>query len=183
MEPVDHLTGRRLYDGRVVKLDLETVRAPDGSILELEMIRHPGAAAVVPLVDGTKPRLLLLRQYRYAAGGVLWEIPAGVLEPGETPLQCARRELLEEAGARARELEHLTTVFTTPGFTDEVIHLFLARDVVADQKPGPASDEFLEVQEVELDRVMEMIEEGEIQDAKSVVAILYTVRFRLDGRI
>ena len=127
------LATRRLYTGRVINLDLETVRYPDGSSGELEMIRHPGAAAVVPVLsdwDGPDPVILLLRQFRYAAGGTLWEIPAGRLSgPAEDPAACAHRELLEEAGVTAGRMERLTTVWTTPGFTDEAIHLFVAAEL------------------------------------------------------
>lgn len=106
----------------------------------------------------------------------MWEIPAGVLEPGETPLQCARRELLEEAGARAKALVPLTTVLTTPGFTDEQIHLFAA-EVETVREPQPDPDEFFEIRKLGLSSVLEMIHEGEIRDAKTIVAILYAVRF------
>src|SRR5881392_209355 len=119
----------RIYTGRVISLDLDTVRFPDGSTGELEMIRHPGASAIVPCASdphGGDPAVLMLRQFRYAAGGPLWEIPAGTLAPGESPEACARRELLEEAGVTAERLERLTSIYTTPGFTDEVIHLFMA---------------------------------------------------------
>lgn len=181
VEPLpDRLAIRRAYAGRIVKVDVETIRAPDGSTLELEIIRHVAASAVVALtgLDRDDPGVLLLRQYRYAAAGTLWEIPAGVLEPGESPVECARRELLEEAGARAETFEHLTTIYTTPGFTDEQIHLFLATEVIAGE-PHPAPDEFIEVSEVKLSRALDMIRNREMQDAKSIVAILYAARYRL----
>lgn len=173
------LASRRVYAGRIVKVDVETIRAPDGSTLELEIIRHAGASAVVAIIgEGREdPGVLLLQQYRYAAAGTLWEIPAGVLEPGETPVECARRELLEEAGARAATFEHLTTIYTTPGFTDEQIHLFVATQVTVGE-PRPAPDEFIEVKEVRLSRALDMIRTGEVQDAKSIVAILYAARYR-----
>jgi ADP-ribose pyrophosphatase len=161
-------------------LDIETMRAPDGSSLELEIIRHAGAAAVVAVVaDHPEPKILLLRQYRYAADGILWEIPAGVLEPGETGIECARRELWEEAGAVAESLEPMITIFTTPGFTDEQIQLFLATGVSRQREPSPDADEFLEVAEVPLSRVLEMISRGELNDAKSALAILYAAHYRL----
>src|SRR3989454_10473506 len=121
------LATRRIYTGRVVRLDVGTVRFPDGSTGELELIRHPGAAAVVPcLSDPAGPDLtiLMLKQYRYAAGGPLWEVPAGTLESGEAPEACARRELLEEAGVTAARLGRLTGVLATPGVSDEGISLF-----------------------------------------------------------
>lgn len=173
--------GRRVYTGRVLNLDLDTVRLPDGSSRELEMIRHPGAAAVVPVLSGTEsddPAILLIRQFRYAAGGHIWEVPAGRLDPGETPEQCARRELLEEAGATAERLDRLTTIFTTPGFTDERIHLFAAHGI----RPGEArreADEFLEVSPQPLSRTLGMIRDGEITDSKTIVALLFYAGFRL----
>lgn len=173
------IASRRVYDGRVLSLDVDTVRYPDGSSGELEMIRHPGAAAVVPLASdprGKNPTLLLLKQYRYAAGGTLWEIPAGRLDPGEDPADCARRELLEEAGVTAGRLERLTSVWTTPGFTDERIHLFWAADLRAGVH-ARERDEFIEVVARPLSDVLAGIRSGEICDAKTVAAILYMAGF------
>jgi ADP-ribose pyrophosphatase len=173
---------RRVYDGRVVKLDVDTIRTPDDDRMELEIVRHPGAAAVVPLLDGkdaADPSVLLIHQYRYAAGGPIWEIPAGVLEPGEDPETCAHRELREETGAVAERIELLTSVLTTPGFTDEVIHLFVATGI----RTGPASterDEFIRPEARPMSRVLQMIRDGEIRDGKSVVALLYLAGFTLN---
>ena len=175
------LESRRVYTGRVVRLDVDKVRFPDGSTGELEMIRHPGAAAIVPCASdprGDDPTILLIRQFRYAAGGPLWEIPAGTLDPGEDPEACARRELLEEAGVAAGRIERLTSIFTTPGFTDEVIHLFLASDLEA-RKPARERDAFIEVVPQPLSRVLARIRDGEIRDAKTIVAILYMAGFVL----
>lgn len=175
------LATRRIHTGRVINLDIDTVRYPDGSTGELEMVRHPGAAAVVPIAsapDGHDPVILMLRQYRYATGGELWEIPAGRLEPGEPPEQCARRELLEEAGVTAGRLEPLTTIWTTPGFTDESIHLFAASDLKAGTAAREA-DEFLEVVPTPLTRVLELIRDGSLRDAKTLVAILYLAGFKM----
>lgn len=181
--PRDQVASRRIYSGRVLSLDVDTVRFPDGQTGELEMIRHPGAAAVVPVLsaDGAAdPQLLLIRQYRYAAGGPIWEIPAGRLEEGESPEGCARRELLEEAGATAGRWQRLTTIFTTPGFTDERIHLFAARDlVVREQETQREPDEFMEVGAVPMSRVLEMIRDGELVDAKTVTAVLFFAGFLL----
>src|SRR5213595_3472267 len=175
------LATRRIYTGRVVRLDVDTVRFPDGSTGELEVIRHPGAAAVVPcLTDpaGPDPTILMLKQYRYAAGGPLWEVPAGTLDSGEAPETCARRELLEEAGVTAERLERLTAILTTPGFTDEVIHLYLATGLTTGA-PSRERDEFIEVVPQPLSRVLARIRDGEISDANSIVAILYMSRFVL----
>ncbi len=120
---------QRVYTGRIINLDRDTVRFPDGSIGELEMIRHPGASAIVPFLSdpaGDDPQILLIKQYRYAADQFLYEIPAGRLDAGEEPLACAIRELREETGCTARRMEFLFTMFTTPGFTDEKIHVFIA---------------------------------------------------------
>jgi ADP-ribose pyrophosphatase len=179
--PPNLISSKRAYDGRIIKVDLDTVRAPDGSELNLEMIRHPGAAAVVPLLsapDSNDPTVLLIRQYRYATGGVIWEIPAGVLEPEEAPIDCARRELREEVGAAAEELTHLTTIYTTPGFTDEQIHLFLATGITVGETDHQG-DEFIEVEARPVSTILEMIQDGEIVDGKSVAALLYTAGFLL----
>ncbi len=179
--PPETYRTRRAYDGRLVKVDVDTVRGPTGVTFDLEIIRHPGAAAIVPLLSepgAADPSVLLLRQYRHAAGGELWEIPAGVLEPGEPAAACARRELLEETGAEAASVEHLSTVYTTPGFTDERIYLFLATGITVGE-PKHEVDEFIQVQVRPLSTVLQMIRDGEIVDAKSIVALLYVAGFRL----
>ncbi len=174
------VSSHRAYTGRVISLDVDEVRFPDGSIGSLEMVRHPGASAIVPLLDtdADDPEVLLIRQYRYAAEGYLYEIPAGRLDAGESPLECARRELREETGYRATRVEPLFTMFTTPGFTDEKIHLFLATGLVAGESAREA-DEFMELVPTKLSRALSMIEQGEIQDAKTALALLYAAGFRL----
>lgn len=137
--------------------------------IELEILRHPGAAAVVPLhADGS---VTLIRQYRHAAGGMIWEIPAGKLEPGEPPAECAARELEEEAGVGCAELRHLTTIFTTPGFTDEVIHLYLATGL-SEVPARPEADEVIERHRLPAAQVLAMIRNGEITDGKSICALM-----------
>jgi ADP-ribose pyrophosphatase len=175
------LDTRRIYTGRVVRLDVDTVRFPDGSTGQLELIRHPGAAAIVPCASdppGADPTILLIRQYRYATGGQLWEVPAGTLDPGEDPEACARRELLEETGVTAARLQRLTSIWTTPGFTNEVIHLYLATGLTSGE-PSRERDEFIEVVPQPLSRVLALIRDGEIRDAKTVAAILYMAGFVL----
>ncbi len=171
---------KRAYTGKIVSLDVDTVRFPDGSIGELEMIRHPGASAVVPFLSDPRsedPQVLLIRQYRYAADGYLFEIPAGRLDPGEDPLHCAARELKEETGCTAEKLDYLLTMYTTPGFTDEKIHLYMATGLVAGETKHEA-DEFLELRPVLLSRALEMIEAGEIQDGKTALGLLFAAGFR-----
>lgn len=175
------ISSTRAYTGRVISLDVDLVRFPDGTTGELEIIRHPGASAVVPFLSdpaGPDPQVLLLKQYRYATGGTLFEIPAGRLEPGELPEVCARRELLEETGCTADSIVPLTSMFTTPGFTDERIHLFMATGIVrgeAQREP----DEFMEVVTLSLAVALRMVESGEIQDAKTALGLLFAAGFRV----
>lgn len=179
-EKTGRIKSRRAYTGRVISLDVDTVRFPDGSVGELEMIRHPGASAVVPFLSdplGADPQVLLIRQYRYAAEDYLLEIPAGRLNPGEDPQACARRELKEETGCSADQVEHLFTMYTTPGFTDEKIHLFMATGLVAGETKHEA-DEFLDLEPTLLSRALELIEKGEIKDAKTSLGLLFAAGFR-----
>jgi ADP-ribose pyrophosphatase len=169
------ISTQRVYTGRVVSLDLDTVRFPDGSTGTLEMLRHPGASAVVPFLDdphAADPRVLLIRQFRHAADGYIWEVPAGRLDRGEAPEQCARRELEEETGMRARSLERLTTIYTTPGFTDERIHLFLAHGLQAGEQRRE-SDEFMELSPRRWSEVMAMVRSGAIQDGKTLASLQF----------
>lgn len=169
------LESQRLYQGRVINVDQDTVRFPDGSVGELELIRHPGAAAVVPFLDdpaSPDPRVLLIHQFRHAANGLLWEVPAGTLEPGEPPDACARRELSEEAGMEAGKLARLTTIFTTPGFTDERIHLYLATGL-SPVALAREEDEFITVHEKRWSEVGKMIRSGRIKDGKSLCSLMY----------
>jgi ADP-ribose pyrophosphatase len=170
---------RRIYSGRVINLDVDQVRFPNGAVGELEMIRHPGASAIVPFLSdpgGEDPQLMLIRQYRYAADGWLLEIPAGRLDPGESPESCARRELQEETGCTADRMEHMYTLYTTPGFTDEKIHLFLAVGLHRGD-PNREFDEQLEVETVPLSEALELIRTGELRDAKSALGILFAAGF------
>lgn len=170
----------RIYTGRVISLDVDRVRFPNGSEGELEMVRHPGASAIVPFLSdpaGSDPQVLLLRQYRYAALGYLYEIPAGRMDPGETAEQCARRELREETGCTAERLQHMTTVYTTPGFTDEVIHLYMAVGLTQAGEAQLEADEFVEPHTFTLSRALTMVQTGEIRDAKSALALLYAAGF------
>ena len=148
--PAELLGSQQLYSGRIITLNRDSVRLPDGTVTDMDIARHPGASAVVPFLSGPmgdEPQVLLLRQYRYAAGGYLYEIPAGRLDKGETPIQCAARELKEETGCTADHMEAMTSILTTPGFTDEVIHLFMATGLTHGE-PNREADEFRSVKDV-----------------------------------
>ena len=179
------LSSRLVHDGRIVHLSMDTVRFPDGSTGELEMIRHPGASAVLPVVgalDDPDPEVLLVRQYRYAAGGYVYEVPAGLPDGPDEPWDdCARRELEEETGYRAGELRRLTRIYTTPGFCDEVIRLYVASELTEGETNLDA-DEFMEVVRLPFAEVVDMVRRGDIVDCKSVATILYAYAFVLGRR-
>lgn len=159
--------------GRLVKVYVETVRLPDGQQARREIVRHPGAVALVPLLPDST--VLLVRQYRHAAGQVLLEIPAGTLEPGEDPLQAAARELQEETGYWPGRLERLTAEYTAPGYTTELIHLFLATELI-ESRLAADDDEFLEVVRLPFAEALRRVEAGEIQDGKTMIGLLLAAR-------
>ena len=159
---------KSIYHGKVITVNIDTVTLPNGLTVDLEMVRHPGAAAVVPLKeDGT---VILIRQFRHAAGGFIYEIPAGKLHPGEDPKACAARELEEEIGYQAGRLELLSSIFTAPGFTDEVIHIYKATAMTKGRQHLDR-DEVLDVIEMPLQEAMDMIRVGTIRDAKTMVGL------------
>ena len=168
---------RNVFQGRVLTLNLEQVRLPNGRVVELEIAHHPGGAAVVA-VDAAG-RVCLLRQFRHAAGGWLTELPAGKLDAGEPPLECARRELAEEAGVVAKRWEKLGEFFSSPGVLTEVIHLFLARDLAA-VDARPEEHEVLEARWVPFEEAVALAASGRLQDAKSLIGLLWAREY-LDG--
>src|SRR5262245_41399040 len=174
------ISSRPVHQGRIVNLAIDTVRFPNGTIGELEFIRHSGAAAVLPVLSdphGEDPQILLIRQYRYAAGGYLLEVPAGRPDqPGEDWEVCARRELEEETGMVAGTLTYLTTIFTTPGFTDEKIRLYLATDLTTGTSKLD-HDEFVEPVALTMSEALEKIRKGEIDDAKTICTILFAAGY------
>ncbi len=157
-----------VYQGKIIDLSVETVTLPNGATTEMEIIAHPGAAAAVPMKD--EQTVVMIRQYRHAVGDFIYEIPAGKLHPGEDPRDCARREVEEEIGYKAGRLEPLLSVLTTPGFTNEIIHLFVASDL-SPGKQDLGVDEVLEVVEMPLAAVIERIKNGDIKDAKTIIGI------------
>lgn len=162
-------TTRRVYEGKVLSLDVDEVEEPGGIRAVREVVRHRGSVAALPVHDDG--RLVLVRQYRYAVNADVWEVPAGRLDPGETPEQGATRELEEEVGLRASRLEPLVSLYTTPGFCDEVIHIFRATRLTA-VPPRPEADERFEIRTVTLDEASAMTRRGEIREGKTLVALL-----------
>jgi ADP-ribose pyrophosphatase len=160
---------KRIYDGRIVSLRVDTVELPDGKTAHREIVEHRGAVAIVPMLDSQQ--IVMVRQYRQAAGEVLLEIPAGTLGAGEDPEECARRELIEETGYSAHEMTRLFGSYLSPGYSDEMLHTYLATGLT--EGPGlQDEDEFVEVVKINLSDVMRMIQLGEIKDAKSICGCL-----------
>lgn len=158
-----------VWTGRIFNVDRLQVQLPDGRNAIRDVVRHPGAVAVVALTE--EGRICLVRQYRTALGRVTVEIPAGKLDPGEDPLECASRELLEETGMEAEKIAYLTTIATSDGFTDELIHIYMATGL-SFSKSSPDADEFINVDLVEVGELIDAVLDGRIEDAKTVVGAL-----------
>lgn len=163
-------SGRTVYTGRVVRLDVDDVELADGTAAVREAVRHPGAVVIVPLT--TDDRVVLVRQFRYVPGMVLTELPAGTLKPGEAPETCARRELAEETGHAAGRLEHAASFYSAPGFCDEIVHCFIASDLTAAEAGEPDEDERIEIEVVPFAEAIERVRAGRIRDAKTVAGLL-----------
>ncbi|MFC9540909.1 NUDIX domain-containing protein [Lysinibacillus sp. NPDC056959] len=161
-----------IYDGKIVKLQVDDVTLPNGNVAKREIIKHPGAVAVIAITDEGK--LVLVEQYRKALERSIVEIPAGKLEPGEEPIVTARRELEEETGYGAQSLTYLQAFATSPGFADEIIHLFVAKDLYKiENKADLDEDEFVELVEVSLEEAGQMVADERIYDAKTAFAVLW----------
>lgn len=168
----ERLESREIYSGRTIQVAVEKVRLPNDREMDIEIVHHKGAVAIVPVIDDD---VLMVRQYRYATGGWLLEIPAGKLESDEKPEACAIRETEEETGYRPAELEPLGWIWPTPGFCDEKIWLFLARGLTQTQQ-GLEEDEVLELERIPLKEAVEKAAKGEIHDGKSICALLRAAR-------
>lgn len=162
-------SSKKIYDGKVLTIHLEKATLPNGKEVDLEIIRHPGGAAALPVYDNGD--VLMIRQFRHAAGGIIWEVPAGRIGEGEDPETCAFRELQEEAGVIAARMEKLGEFFPTPGFCTEVIHLYLATDLKGCQQRLEA-DEYLQVERLSFDDALAKVYNGEIMDSKTMLALL-----------
>lgn len=169
------LESKRVFQGRIVNLRVDTVELPDGRLASREIVEHTGAVAIVPLLEGGK--VVMVKQYRQAAGQVLTEIPAGTRNADEDPEDCARRELIEETGYAAGKLTLMFSTYLAPGYFEEMLHTFLAEDLT----PAHANhddDEFLEVLTVDLEDAVDMITSGEVRDAKTVCGLLMARRLK-----
>ena len=162
------LATKMIYAGRIINLRLDTLELPDGGEATREIVEHPGAVAVVAI--NPKGEVVLVRQYRHAAGETLLEIPAGLLEPGENQSECALRELREETGYQAANIRKLFSCYTTPGFSNEMIHIYLATDLTMFQQDLDP-DEDIEILELPLTDAITLIEKGEITDTKTIAAL------------
>lgn len=160
----------KVYQGKIINLRIDTVELPDQKYSKREIIEHPGAVAVVPITEDNK--IVMVKQFRKAAEDCLLEVPAGKLEIGEEPLDCAKRELLEETGYKSDNLEYLFKFYTSPGFCNEEISVFVAKDLIKDVAQ-PDEDEYIEIEKYGIDELVEKISKEEIKDAKTITSILY----------
>ncbi len=165
-----------IYRGRILNVRVDTVRLPDGKETIREIVEHPGAVVIVAVDE--HENVLLVRQYRYAVGMEMLEVPAGTLEPGETPDDAAPRELKEETGYSARRWDLLTRYYSSPGILTEEMRVFLARDLT-EGASQPEGDEELKLEKIPLDRALGLVSSGEIRDGKSIIGLLLA-RQKLD---
>ncbi|MBV8163583.1 MAG: NUDIX hydrolase [Candidatus Eremiobacteraeota bacterium] len=161
---------RRIYEGRVVNLRVDAVEYPNGYRGDVEIIEHRGGVAIIAMPQSRQ--IILVHQYRPAIGRAMWEVPAGKLEAGEDPAQCAQRELLEETGYRAGALRELWSFYTAPGFCSELLHLFVAEDLMAGT-PRPDAGEQIETRSFDVDEAWALVQRGELPDAKTQIALAW----------
>ena len=175
------ITSETVFKGRIIDVRVDTVELPSGNRTYRDIVDHPGGVGVIAITDDDK--IIMVRQFRKAIEKAVLEIPAGKLDAGEDPLQCGKRELLEETGIRARKYTFLGEIYTTPAFVDEVIYMYLATDLEDGCEQCLDSDEFLNVEKIPLDTLVEMTLKGEIRDAKTQAAVLKVDAMRRRGMI
>lgn len=168
MEDYKVVGSKPVFNGKILKVRVDEIRMPSGNVVEREVITHGGAVGIVPVTEEKK--IILVSQYRHPVDRLLLEIPAGKLDPGESPEDCARRELVEETGLAPGRLEKLSTFFTTPGYSNEVFHLYAAEDLIAEVADEPEED-IVGTSEVALPEAIQMIQDGRIEDGKTIAAI------------
>ncbi len=167
-------TSVTLHKGRVFELLRENITLDNGVTIDLDLIRHPGASAIVPLSG--KNSLIMIKQYRHAVGGYIWEIPAGTFDGDETPIDCAKRELTEETGFSANDWHKLGEITPLPGYSNERIHIFLAADLIP-ARQNLDKDEMLDVHEITMENALEMIRKGMIQDSKTICGLFIAAQW------
>ncbi|NTZ17626.1 NUDIX hydrolase [Paenibacillus sp. JMULE4] len=173
------ISTRSVFQGRIISLQVDTVKLPNGSEATREIVKHPGAVAVLAITPDD--RMLVVEQYRKPLEKSQIEIPAGKLEPGEKPENCARRELEEETGYTSASLQLLSSFYTSPGFADEIIHLYVAQGLTKGEAQ-PDEDEFLEIEAITLEQAQQYVAEGRISDAKTIMAIYAWQIYKLTGK-
>ena len=171
------INSKEVYTGRIIKVREDQVLLSNGNQAEREIVMHPGGVTVIAIADDDS--ILLVQQYRKPAEESLFELPAGKLEIGEDPLESAKRELIEETGYQAGKIDHLFTFYTSPGFCDEVIHLYIARNL-KDVGVNPDQDEILENHSIKKEDIIEMIKTGKIKDSKTIIGLLYFLQGGID---
>lgn len=168
------LAGREIFRGRIITVRVDDVELPNGRTSVREVVEHPGAVAILPIdADG---RIVMVRQFRYAAGAMMLEAPAGKREAGEDPRDCAERELAEETGLKAERLTKLAEFFTSPGFSNELVHLYLAEGLTPTVAATADDEEFIEVVRVPVGEALDMVHDGRIRNAITVIAVLEAAR-------
>ncbi|MBS7656243.1 NUDIX hydrolase [Candidatus Bathyarchaeota archaeon] len=168
------VSSKIIYEGKILKVKLDKVKLPNSYITVREIVEHPNAVALIPITSDGK--IIMVNQYRHSAKEVLLELPAGTIENGEQPEECAKRELLEETGYEAKELKRLFSCYLAPGYSTEFIHIFLAKNLIYKEQK-PEFDEQIKVVELNLKDALRKIEEGEIKDAKTICSLLFFSTF------
>ncbi len=163
-----------IHQGKIFKIVTENITFSNGVFSDIDIIRHPGASAIIPLSD--KNTLILIKQYRHAIEKYIWEIPAGKIDDDEPPIECAKRELIEETGYSAKNWQKMGEIIPVPGYSDERIHLFVANDLVP-AKQNLDKDELLDVHEIKFNDAIKMIHRGEIQDSKTICGLFMTMHW------